>query len=208
MELVPPRLHTAIVVTGTTGSSCGGGASTFRVSQSRRRHTIKIEFIIKLNDLASSRAHSRNYHNWKRTPLSLLTCLPQLVDMECAFMLCSWGLLPSCHGSFPASPCVHSVHETLYRASTGPICFLSRSDIVWALPVFPGCHRASPVCHAGPSTSGCHCRRECWHLTDLITPRINWSGFYRRQSATVQDIYKDRLQVVTLPVPLSTRRDA
>lgn len=88
MELVPPRLHTAIVVTGTTGSSCGGGASTFRVSQSRRRHTIKIEFIIKLNDLASSRAHSRNYHNWKRTPLSLLTCLPKLVDRECAFMLC------------------------------------------------------------------------------------------------------------------------
>lgn len=27
-------------------------------------------------------------------------------------MLCSWGLLPSCHGSFPASSCVHSVHET------------------------------------------------------------------------------------------------
>lgn len=28
------------------------------------------------------------------------------------FPLCSWGLLPSCHGSFPASSCVHSVHET------------------------------------------------------------------------------------------------
>lgn len=27
-------------------------------------------------------------------------------------MLCSRGLLPSCHGSFPASSCVHSVHET------------------------------------------------------------------------------------------------
>lgn len=29
------------------------------------------------------------------------------------YELCSWGLLPSCHGSFPASSCVHSVHETL-----------------------------------------------------------------------------------------------
>lgn len=27
-------------------------------------------------------------------------------------MLCSRGLLPSCHGSFPASSCIHSVHET------------------------------------------------------------------------------------------------
>ena len=94
-SLPPPRLHTAIVVTGTTDSSCGGGASTFRVSQSRRRHTIKIEFIIKLNDLASSRAHSRNYHNWKRTPILLHTCLPQLVDRECAFMLCASLSWPS-----------------------------------------------------------------------------------------------------------------
>lgn len=50
------KLHTAI-------RSCGGGASTCQISQFRRRHTIKSTFIFKLNGLASSRAHSRNYHN-------------------------------------------------------------------------------------------------------------------------------------------------
>lgn len=30
-----------------------------------------------------------NHHNWKRTPLRLLTCLPKLVDRECAFTLCA-----------------------------------------------------------------------------------------------------------------------
>lgn len=33
-------------------------------------------------------------------------------------------------------------------------------------------------------------------------------GYRSVVSATVQDIYKDRLQVVTLPVPVRTLRDA
>ena len=44
---------------------------------------------LKLNKLVvSSRAHSRNYHNWKRTPLfSHLS--PITGRKECAFMLCA-----------------------------------------------------------------------------------------------------------------------
>ena len=39
-------------------------------------------------------------------------------------LISSWGLLPSCHGSFPASSCVHSVHEThLPGIPPGSICF-------------------------------------------------------------------------------------
>ncbi|TJZ59611.1 hypothetical protein FA013_30280 [Raoultella planticola] len=85
-------------------------------------------------------------------------------------------------------PCPSPDIELSWRLGSNQTLCLARQCPHRCVPVFPGCHRASSACHAGPSTSGCHCRRECWHLTDLITPRINWSGCYRYQSATVQDI--------------------
>lgn len=69
--------------------------------------------------------------------------------------------------------------KPICQDSTGSHLFLKPLRYRLGLLVFPICQR---------STSRRHCRRECWHLTDLITPRINWSGCYRDQSATVQDI--------------------
>lgn len=137
--------------------------------------------------------------------------------------LCSRGLLPSCHGSFPASSCVHSVHETLFPGFHRPHLFFKPLRYRLGLLVFPSRQR---------STSRRHCRRGSWHLSvftverlavfpcclrassncrvgssnsGLSLPSVGHATFGYRSvvSATVQDIYQDRLQVVTLPVPIN-----
>lgn len=55
-------------------------------------------------------------------------------------MLCSWGLLPSCHGSFPASSCVHSVHETHLPGFHRLPSVFKATQISSGLARLSGCH--------------------------------------------------------------------
>ncbi len=78
-------------------------------------------------------------------------------------MLCSRGLLPSCHGSFPASSCVHSVHETHSPGFHRPHLFLKPLRYRLGLLVFPSRQW---------STSHRHCRRGSWHLSVYTVERL------------------------------------
>lgn len=143
-------------------------------SVSRTRHLLPIAWVQpQLSDfpsvtdtatLAHQPAHSPQ---WKEHcilfNLGVATDLTITANIQMLLPLCSRGLLPSCHGSFPASSCVHSVHETLLPGFHRLHLLFKPLRYRLGSLVFPSRQR---------STSRRHCRRGSWHLSVFTVERL------------------------------------
>jgi hypothetical protein len=89
--------------------------------------------------------------------------------------LCSRGLLPSCHGSFPASSCVHSVHETLLPGFHRLHLLLSHSDIVWARSSFRAVSGLLPAVTAVEELASLRFQLNVWRSLPAVTLDVSSS---------------------------------